>query len=148
MSFSTGNSVRAIDGDLSRYTNEYIETFLSNFGLLIETAEEQAAECQEMDEMELAGLRASVLSDWSHRHTLGVLYRAGRLTSVQVQRLRELDYSLLRVSPYIEIAYGPSLADLLDNLNRWGTPLTVKEIGKTAAGLGNGKTAQTLEEAR
>lgn len=109
--------------DLDRYTDKYIETFLTCYDSLIGSAPELAAEWNQMDEFEQLIQRSAVISDWEKRHLLGDLYCADRLTRSQEERLAELDNALLEHAGAIEIAYGPSLADLLDSLIRWGSPL-------------------------
>ncbi len=113
--------------DLDRYTDKYIETFLTCVDILIESAAELAAEWDEMDEFEQVIQRSAVISDWEKRYLLGGLYRAGRLSLVQEERLAELDNALLENAGAISTAYGPSLADLLDNLIRWGSPLFAQQ---------------------
>lgn len=113
--------------DLDRYTDKYIETFLTCVDILIESAPELAAEWDEMDQFEQVIQRSAVISDWEKRYLLGDLYRAGRLSLVQEERLAELDNALLEHAGAISIAYGPSLADLLDNLIRWGSPLFAQQ---------------------
>ncbi len=55
------------------------------------------------------------------------MYRAGRLTPDQTARLAELDRALLEEAANVEVAYGPSLQDLMKRLLDWGTPLTEEE---------------------
>ncbi|HYN88368.1 MAG TPA: hypothetical protein VER55_07550, partial [Ardenticatenaceae bacterium] len=53
----------------------------------------------------------------------GALYRAGRLTDDQATRLADLDRALLEQAPDVEIAYGPSLTQLVNRLFDSGSPL-------------------------
>ena len=61
--------------------------------------------------------------DWGNRRLLGQLYRASRLTSQEEQRLAELDRALLENAAAIEVCYGPTLAELISDLMKWGSPL-------------------------
>ena len=109
--------------DLSRYDVTYIETFLDNYQIFIDSATELAALWDEMDEEEQTLQRAAVMSDWEKRYLLGALYRAGRLTVDQRLRLADLDRDLLAAAHAVEVAYGPPLRDLMAKLLNWGTPL-------------------------
>jgi hypothetical protein len=110
--------------DLDRYNNDYIETFLRNYDGLIGSAAELAAEWPTMDEEERTIQCSFAMSEWGERVLLGALYRAGRLTPDQTARLADLDRALLEEATNVEIAYGPSLHQLVENLLDWGTPLT------------------------
>lgn len=57
------------------------------------------------------------------RKTLGELYQAGLLATGHMTKLIELDYALLEGVTAIELAYGPSIWQLVRNLFDWGTPL-------------------------
>lgn len=109
--------------ELDRYTSDYIETFLTCVDILIGSAPELAAEWDEMDDEEHGIQRSAVMSDWGKRYLLGQLYRARRLTLQQEQRLAELDRALLENAAAIEVCYGPTLAELISDLMKWGSPL-------------------------
>ena len=77
-----------------------------------------------MEEEEQVLERAFVMSDWSKRHELGAWYRVNELSPAQVNELARLDHALLEQSAAIEIAYGPSIWQVVRNLLEWGTPLS------------------------
>lgn len=110
--------------ELEKYTADWIEMFLRNYDVLIGDAAELAAEWGEMHDQEQTHHRSISMQVWGMRKKLGQLYRAGRLTPDQEARLADLDRALLEEATNIEIAYGPSLRDLVESLLDWGTPLT------------------------
>lgn len=115
------------ESNTSLEDRRYMATHLKIYDMLIGNAVDLSAEWADMDEEERVIQRANVMSDWGRRHTLGELYRAGRLTPAETERLADLDRALLEQAPHIEIAYGPSLLQLIQNLMAWGTPLTAMD---------------------
>ena len=57
------------------------------------------------------------------RKKLGELYQAGLLMPQHISKVIELDYALLEGAAAIEIAYVPSIWQVVRNLFDWGTPL-------------------------
>jgi hypothetical protein len=110
--------------NLDRYDNRYIETFLSNYEGFVNDAVEMAREWPEMNEQERQLQRSALLPSWEKRTLLGALYQAGRLTTAQVERLRTHDQQFLEHAAAVELAYGPTLGELLRYLFNVGTPLT------------------------
>lgn len=104
-----------------------IEIALRGYASLIGSAQELAEAWDIMEEEEHVVQRSFVMSDWSKRHTLGDWYRANALSPAQVNELARLDHALLEQAAYIEIAYGPSIWQLVRNLLTWGTPLSEEE---------------------
>ncbi|MEZ4733079.1 MAG: hypothetical protein R3E79_38780 [Caldilineaceae bacterium] len=113
--------------ELKKYTPDWIEMFLNNYQLLIGDAAELAMAWGEMDERERIDHRSMAMQIWGMRMTLGDLYRANLLTPADVSRLTTLDHSLLEQAATIEVAYGPSIWQLVRNLVDWGTPLSEEE---------------------
>lgn len=113
--------------EFERSIDDKIEILLNNWNILVGDAAELADLGAEMDEEEQVHHRSISMQIWGMRMTLGELYRARRLTSEQVDRLAYLDRMLLEEATQIEIAYGPSLAELVEDLLAWGTPLTTPE---------------------
>jgi hypothetical protein len=112
---------------LDKYTSDWIDMFLRNYEVLIGDAAELAGEWAGMDEQEQIHHRSISMQIWGMRKTLGELYRAGRLTPDEVARLADLDRALLEEAANVEVAYGPSLRDLVARLLDWGTPLLEAE---------------------
>jgi hypothetical protein len=110
--------------ELEKYTPTWIETFLADYEALIGDARELAADWAEMDQPEQIHHRSIAMQVWDMRRTLGALYRAERLAAEQVEKLGKLDRALLEEAAPIQVCYGPSLGDLVNNLLEWGTPLT------------------------
>ena len=113
--------------ELEKYTPDWIEMFLDNYCVLISDAPELAAAWSEMDKREQIDHRSMAMQMWGMRMTLGDLYRAGLLASEHVTRLIELDHALLEQAAAVEIAYGPSIWQVVRNLLDWGTPLSEEE---------------------
>jgi hypothetical protein len=112
----------------AKSTNETcIEIALRSYASLIDSAQELAEAWDTMAEEEQVLQRAFVMSDWSKRHELGACYRAHELSPAQIKELARLDHTLLEQAAAIEIAYGPSLWQLVRNLLTWGTPLSEEE---------------------
>jgi len=111
------------DGDLSRYDDTHIETFLRRYEGLVSDAPEMAEEWSDMDDQERLLQRSALVPCWDKRTLLGALYRAGHLKPTQVERLRTLDHQLLEHAAAVEVAYGPTLGELLRYLFSTGTPL-------------------------
>ena len=111
------------DVDLSRYDNAYIETFLRSYEGLVSDAPEMADEWPDMDAQERRLQQDALIPCWEKRTLLGALYRAGRLHPAQVERLRALDEQLLESAAAVEVAYGPTLGELLRYLFSTGTPM-------------------------
>jgi hypothetical protein len=109
--------------DIEKYTSDWIEMFLDNYQVLICDAPELASAWPAMDPREQMDHRAMSMQIWGMRKTLGELYQAGLLTTGHMTKLIELDYVLLEGATAIEIAYGPSIWQLVRNLFDWGTPL-------------------------
>ena len=101
-----------------------IEIALRGYASLIESAQELAQAWDSMEEEEQVLERAFVMSDWGKRHELGDWYRVNELSPAQVNELARLDHALLEQSAAIEIAYGPSIWQVVRNLLEWGTPLS------------------------
>lgn len=104
-----------------------IEIALRGYASLIAGAQELAEAWDAMEEEEQVLERAYVMSDWSKRNELGDWYRANALSPAQINELAHLDHALLEQAAYIEIAYGPSIWQLVRNLLIWGTPLSEEE---------------------
>lgn len=104
-----------------------VEIALRGYASLIEGAQEVAELWDSMEEEEQVLERAYVMSDWSKRHELGAWYRANTLSPTQVNELARLDHALLEQAAAIEVAYGPSIWQLVRNLLTWGTPLSEEE---------------------
>lgn len=104
-----------------------VETALQGYAALIESAAELAEAWNTMTEEDQVLQRAFVMSDWGKRHELGKLYRKNELSSAQVDELARLDHALLEQAANIEIAYGPSIWQLVKNLLNWGTPLSEEQ---------------------
>lgn len=104
-----------------------IEIALRGYASLIGSAQELAEDWDAMEAEEQMLQRAFVMSDWSKRHELGNWYRANELSPAQVTELARLDHELLEQAAYIEIAYGPSIWQLVRNLLTWGTPLSEEQ---------------------
>lgn len=112
----------------ARSSNEtLIEIALHGYASLIYSAQELAEAWDTMEEEEQVLQRAFVMADWSKRHELGAWYRANELSTAQVNELTRLDHALLEQAAAIEIAYGPSLWQLVRNLLTWGTPLSEEQ---------------------
>ena len=112
----------------SKPTNtKIIEIGLRDYASLIESAQELAEAWGAREEEEQVLQRAFVMSDWGKRHELGELYRKNELSPAQVDELARLDHSLLDQAANIEIAYGPSIWQLVKNLLDWGTPLSEEQ---------------------
>jgi hypothetical protein len=93
-----------------------IAMYLRNYAVLVGDAA--------MAEQEQIHHRSLSMQIWGMRHTLGDLYRTNQLSSTQIQELTQLDHTLLEQATAIEIAYGPSIWQLVRNLLDWGTPLS------------------------
>lgn len=104
-----------------------VEIALQGYALLIGSAQELAEAWDTMEAEEQVLQRAFVMADWSKRHELGDWYRANTLSPAQVHELARLDHALLEQAAAIEIAYGPSIWQLVRNLMDWGTPLSEEE---------------------
>lgn len=104
-----------------------IDRYLRNYAVLIGDATELAGEWATMDDQEQIHHRSLAMQIWGMRMTLGELYRTGRLASDQAVQLAALDHNLLDEAANIEIAYGPSLWQLVKNLLDWGTPLSEEQ---------------------
>lgn len=104
-----------------------IAMYLCNYAVLIGDAAELAGEWKEMNEQEQIHHRSLAMQIWGMRMTLGTLYRAGWLASDQVAQLTHLDHALLEQAANVEIAYGPTIWQLVKNLLDWGTPLTEEQ---------------------
>lgn len=112
--------------DLEKYTPDWIQMLLDNYHVLVADAAELAAAWGGMAEPERLDHRSMAMQIWGMRKTLGDLYRTGLLTGEAVARLIELDHALLEEAASIEIAYGPSIWQLVRNLLEWGTPLSAE----------------------
>lgn len=104
-----------------------IAVYLRNYAVLIGDGAELAAEWSTMAEQEQIHHRSLAMQMWGMRHTLGELYRTHQLSPAQAQELAHLDHALLEQAASIEIAYGPSIWQLVRNLLTWGTPLSEEE---------------------
>jgi hypothetical protein len=113
--------------ELKKYTPDWIQMFLNNYHALIGDATELAAAWCEMDERERIDHRSMAMQMWGMRKTLGDLYRAGLLLPEHVTKLMDLDHALLEQAANIEVAYGPSIWQVVRNLLEWGTPLSEEE---------------------
>lgn len=106
------------------YDPSQIAIYLRNYAALIGDATELASEWTAMAEQEQIHHRSLSMQIWGMRHTLGDLYRTNQLSPTQIQELAHLDHALLEQAANIEIAYGPSLWQVVRNLLDWGTPLS------------------------
>jgi len=118
----TGTQHKPVMRDASQ-----IAMYLRNYAVLIGDAAELAAEWSTMAEQEQIHHRSLAMQMWGMRHTLGELYRTNQLSPDQVQELAHLDHALLEQAASIEIAYGPSIWQLVRNLLTWGTPLSEEQ---------------------
>lgn len=105
-----------------------VEIALGGYVALIAGAQELAEAWDTMEEEEQVLQRTFVMSEWGKRHVLGEFYRRNELSPAQVNELARLDHALLDQAANIEIAYGPTIWQLVKNLLDWGTPLS-KEQG-------------------
>lgn len=101
---------------------------LTNYDALIGDAVELAASFLEMDEQEQIHHRSISMPIWGMRRTLGESYQAAQLHPSQVGKFVTLDRASLRQAGVVQVCYGPSLEQLMNNLLKWGTPLR-KESG-------------------
>ena len=115
-----------LDVDLTRYDETYIDMFLDRYEDFVSDASEMAEEWDEMDEHEQALQRDALLPYWEKRTLLGALYRSSYLSTWQLERLYRLDQRLVEQAAAVEIAYGPTLKELLHYLSNSGTPLARK----------------------
>ena len=113
-----------LTSNVRAHNEKLIEIALHGYASLIGSAQELAEAWDSMTEEEQVLQRAFVMADWSKRHELGAFYRANELSSAQVNELASLDHALLEEAANIEIAYGPSIWQLVRNLLEWGTPLS------------------------
>jgi hypothetical protein len=104
-----------------------INMYLRNYSVLIGDAAELAGEWSTMDEQEQIHHRSLAMQIWGMRVTLGEFYRTGKLNPDQAVRLAALDHQMLDEAANIEIAYGPSIWQLVKNLLDWGTPLSEEQ---------------------
>ena len=107
-----------------KYPTDWIEMLLANYDALISDAAELAAEWAEMDKQEQIHHRSISMQIWGMRRTLGECYQANLVDPMQVAKLATLDRALLSQASVIEVCYGPSLEQLMNNLLKWGTPLS------------------------
>ena len=114
------------DRELEKYTVDWIQMFLDNYSVLIGDASELAAAWNGMDEREQIDHRSMAMQIWGMRMTLGKLYRTNLLIPDHLARLTELDHTLLEQAADIEIAYGPSIWQVVRNLLEWGTSLSTE----------------------
>lgn len=104
-------------------TDKHIVLYLDAYDRLITNAEFYATLDPPMDEGEQMDAHMAFMQYWGQRHLLGDLYRAGQLTLEQINHLAELDQELLKHAAAVEVAYGPTLGEVLRDLFTWGTPL-------------------------
>jgi hypothetical protein len=109
--------------NLDVYEPNHIASFLSNYELLVRDLAEVAADWPHLDEEERGHHRAVLMQTWGNRKVLGLLFKAGRLNSVQEAHLAELDRLLLQQTLLMKRCYGLDLNHLLA-IFRWGTPLS------------------------
>jgi hypothetical protein len=125
--------------DTHHYDSAYIEGFLSSYQEFVRDAPEMAADWPDMEQEERVIQRSALTPSWEKRTLLGALYLEERLSESQVTRLRQLDEQLLEHAAAVELAYGPSLGELLRYLFRVGTPLSdhagVVRVETTASAL-------------
>lgn len=112
--------------DLSRYTSEYINSFLASYRILVKDTPELAALWVEMEERERVHHQMMFAQTWGERWLLGQLYRAGRLTPEQADRLAELDLEWLSEADQVNLCYDLDFRSLMQ-LFVWGTPLTERD---------------------
>jgi hypothetical protein len=115
-----------LTSNVRAHNEKLIEIALRGYASLIGSAQELAEAWDSMTEEEQVLQRAFVMADWSKRHELGTFYRANELSLAQVNELTALDHALLEEAANIEIAYGPSIWQLVRNLLEWGTPLSAE----------------------
>lgn len=113
--------------ELERYTPTWIDSLLANYEALVGDASELARDWPGMDPQEQIHHRSVAMQGWGMRRTLGALYRAGRLTPDQMEKLAALDRALLEDAAQVQVCYGPSLRELVNSLLEWGTPLVEDE---------------------
>lgn len=120
-------------------TAQQIELYLNAYERLIANAEFYATLDPPMNEGEQMDAQMAFMQYWGQRHFLGDLYRSGRLTREQAERLVELDRQLLAHAAAVEAVYGPTLRQLVHDLFTWGTPLAEQsgrvQIETTVAAL-------------
>lgn len=109
--------------NLSQYDEARAEGFLQSYEGLVDDIRWLADEWPEMSEEEHTLQRSALMPWWEKRTILGALYRAGRLADPQVKRLSTLDQHLLEQAADVELAYGPTLGEMLRYLFSVGTPL-------------------------
>ena len=113
--------------ELSIYTRQHIETFLRNFELMVKSLSELAIKWPEMDDFERQHARTAYFGEaWAPRRVLGALYRAGRLTAKQEDKLSALDNELIRHLDEANLCYDLDLRDVAQ-LFTWGSPLSRSE---------------------
>lgn len=108
--------------DLNAYTEGHIESFLSNYQLLLQDLAGVAAEWGMFDRESQSDQRIFFMQAWGNRKVLGALYAGKRLTIKQERLLAELDRHLFNQAPLLQQCYGLDFAQLL-TIFRWGTPL-------------------------
>jgi hypothetical protein len=109
--------------NLDAYGPNHIESFLSNYELLVRDLAEVAADWPHLDDEERGHHRAALMQTWGNRKVLGLLFKARRLGPAQEGHLAELDRLLLEQTSLMEQCYGLDLNRLLA-IFRWGTPLS------------------------
>ncbi len=112
--------------DVSRYTSEYIGSFLASYHILVKDTPELAAQWAEMEDEERVHHQMMFAQTWGERWLLGQLYRAGRLTPEQMHRLAELDGEWLNEANQASLCYDLDLRSLMQ-LFVWGTPLAERD---------------------
>jgi hypothetical protein len=114
------------DIDLNPYTSEHVDGFLASYRILVKDTPELAAQWEEMEDGERVHHQMMFAQTWGERWLLGQLYRAGRLTSEQAERLAELDLEWLNEADQASLCYDLDLGSLMQ-LFVWGTPLTERD---------------------
>lgn len=108
--------------DLSVFTDDYIESYLLNYKILIKDLPELADMWADMDGFEHHHYQMLFMQTWGTRSTLGALYHAGRLTAEQEAELAALDDELIQHLDEANLCYGLDLQSVA-RLFTWGTPL-------------------------
>jgi hypothetical protein len=109
--------------NLQRYTFSHIESYLTNYEVLVRDLAEVAEDWPSLEQEEQNYHKAVLMQVWGNRKALGSLYQGRRLTLTQQNRLAELDSLLLQQASLMELCYGFDLSNLLI-IFRWGTPLS------------------------
>lgn len=118
--------VSKVDIDITAYGSGHIESSLLNYEMLVKDLPELADDWPRLDKQERNHHLAVFMQTWGNRYLLGALFKAGKLTPPQEERLATLDRLLLEYSPLARKCYGLELKDIV-KIFVWGTPLSESE---------------------